>query len=193
MNESTPFVNYYGILQVDPACDAKTLEDAYRYLAKTYHPDHVETADVTKFNEVIEAYRAIRTPEQRAEYDLQFTQRTGYIFPSDRDALSDDKAALSDANERAKVLMLLYRKRRENALEAGVAPYLIQEALNSSDELMEFHLWYLKAKGFIEMTEQGIYAITIDGIDHVASISRTAMKERLLIAGSGEDRTSSEP
>jgi curved DNA-binding protein len=56
--------------------------------------------------------------------------------------------------------------------------------LNCSDEHFEFHTWYLKAKGFIEITEQGTLAITIQGVDHVIDISRTNMMEKLLIAQS---------
>jgi curved DNA-binding protein len=80
--------------------------------------------------------------------------------------------------------MMLYRRRRENALDAGVSDYLIQEQLNCTPEVFEFHRWYLKSKGFIETTEQGTLAITVDGIDHVMSTSRTAKVEKLLIGQS---------
>ena len=43
MIDARPFVDYYAILRVHPECDAKTLETAYRDLAKIYHPDHPET------------------------------------------------------------------------------------------------------------------------------------------------------
>ncbi|MEO6153006.1 MAG: hypothetical protein ABIT09_10835 [Croceibacterium sp.] len=62
----------------------------------------------------------------------------------------------------------------------------MQEALNCSDEHFDFHVWYLKAKGFIETTEQGTLAITIQGVDHVISMSRTNKAEKLRIAQSGE-------
>ena len=63
MNEEQPFVDYYRILQVSPNCDSKILEAAYRHLAKIYHPDHPETADVARFKEVVEAYRMLRNPK----------------------------------------------------------------------------------------------------------------------------------
>jgi curved DNA-binding protein len=58
MSEARSFVDYYAILRVHPECDHRTLEIAYRNLAKIYHPDHPETADIDMFNAVIEAYRA---------------------------------------------------------------------------------------------------------------------------------------
>jgi curved DNA-binding protein len=187
MNESKPFIDYYNILQVNPNCDAKILETAYRYLAKMYHPDHAETADVTKFNEVIEAYRILRNPDQRAEYDVVYaanTKEERFDFPSYNEADVDQTSALNDANVHARILLFLYKRRREHAQDAGVAGFYVQEMLNCSEEHFDFHVWYLKAKDFIEITEQGALAITIQGVDHVISMSRNTMTEKLLIAQS---------
>jgi curved DNA-binding protein len=184
MTDGHTFIDYYEILQVSPDCDGKVLETAYRQLAKTYHPDHTETADVTKFNEVIEAYRILRNPEQRAKYDVQYTNNTGFEFSPNGELNGDERAALSDADAHAKILMFLYRRRREHAQDAGVGRYFVQEMLDCSDENFDFHIWYLKAKGFIETTEQGTLAITIEGVDHVISMSRTTMAEKKLIAQS---------
>jgi curved DNA-binding protein len=59
--------------------------------------------------------------------------------------------------------------------------------LNCSDDTFEFHKWYLKEKGFIVVTEHGTLAITIEGIDHVISISRSTRAEKLLIAKSSPE------
>jgi curved DNA-binding protein len=78
-----------------------------------------------------------------------------------------------------------YTKKEENVLRTpGVAAFFLQEMLNCSDEHFEFHQWYLKEKGFIAVTEQGTLAITIKGVDHVISMSRTTTGEKLLIAQS---------
>lgn len=183
MAEGQPFVDYYKILQVSPDCDARGLETAYRFLAKMYHPDHAETADVSKFNEVVEAYKALRNPDQRAQYDVLYTDITGYRFYADDEA-NGEKTAYDDADAHSKTLLFLYKKRRENAQDAGVGRYFIQKMLGCSDEHFEFHLWYLKAKRLIEITEQGKLAITIEGVDHVISLSQRMMKEKLLIGQS---------
>jgi curved DNA-binding protein len=82
--------------------------------------------------------------------------------------------------------MYLYKKRREDAKNAGVVGFYLQQMLNCSDEHFEFHKWYLKEKGFIVLTEHGTLAITIQGVDHVISLSRTAKAEKLLLSmGSG--------
>jgi curved DNA-binding protein len=185
MNTDQPFVDYYHILQVSPNCDAKKLETAYRRLAKAYHPDHVDTADVNKFNDVMEAYKILRNPELRHEYDTLYKahSNTEHLESPFLDNITvEEKNALTDAEAHEKILLTLYKKRRENAQNPGVLAFYIKESLNCSDEIFEFHAWYLKAKGFIERTEQNELAITVEGIDHVISVSRTSIEAKLLIA-----------
>ena len=189
MSDGQPFVDYYDILQVNPNCDAKILEAAYHYLAKMHHPDHTGTPDITKFNEVIEAYRVLRDPDKRAEYDLLYganDRHEGFAFPSGNEGEIDEKDALDDAQDHARILLFLYKRRREHAQNAGVAGFYVQEMLNCPDDRFEFHVWYLKAKGFIVISEQGTLAITVEGVDHVLSMSRTTRAEKLLIAQSSD-------
>ena len=184
------FVDYYDILQVSPDCDAKTLESAYHALAKTYHPDHTGSEETTRFNEVTAAYRILRNAEKRAEYDTlyaSYNQKQWYEHRSDNDVGIDEKAAVSDADDHARILMYLYKQRRENAQNAGVVGFYLQELIQCSDEHFDFHKWYLKEKGFISITEHGTLAITIQGVEHVINMSRTTAKEKLLIAKPSED------
>ena len=185
MTGEQPFVDYYDVLQVDPGCDDKTLEAAYHDLAKLHHPDHSGAEDTTRFNEVTQAYRALRSPEKRAEYDrlhVKFGRQSSYRHTSNDDLNIEEKGALNDADDHSRILVYLYRKRRVDPNNAGVVPFYIQQILQCSDEHFEFHKWYLKEKGFIVTTEQGTIAITIQGVDHVISMSRTAEEQRLLTA-----------
>jgi curved DNA-binding protein len=183
MADGQPFIDYYDILGVSQTSDSKTLEAAYRRLAKKYHPDRTDTADTTKFSEVIAAFRVLRNADQRAEYDAlrALNVREELRFSSDNGHEVDQNAALNDGDDHVKILMFLYKKRREDAQNAGVIGFYLQNMLNCSDEHFEFHKWYLKEKGFIAITEQGTLAITIQGVDHVIAMSRTTKAEKLLI------------
>lgn len=176
----------YTVLQVYPDCSAKGLEAAYRHLAKMYHPDHPETADADRFNAVIEAYRVLRDPEHRARYDLEhgFNQIAAEDGAAALDPDSASSPALSDADAHAKILAFLYQRRREHAQSPGVMGFYIQDMLQCGDDSFEFHAWYLKAKGFIEATENGTLAITIAGVDHVIAASQTKRAEKLRIGQS---------
>lgn len=187
MPDEQDFIDYYAVLRIDPTCSTRALEAAYHHWAKLYHPDHTATADADKFNDVVQAYRALRNPEERAAYDKLHAAHTGrgaWSMPDGFEIEAQEQAALDDAEAQTRILLHLYRRRRENALEPGESHFMLQEMLNCSDQHFEFHRWYLKAKGLIETTEQGTMAITIEGIDHVIAASRTTKVEKLLIAQS---------
>jgi curved DNA-binding protein len=184
---ASTFIDYYSVLQVRPNCDAKALEAAYHHLAKAHHPDHTGDVDTTIFNEITEAYRNLRNPGRRAKYDLQYANIHGReaFEPSTSSPLEvDERTALNDAEAHAKILMFLYKKRREQAQNAGVPAFYLQELVSSSDEHFGFHQWYLKEKGFVTITEQGTLAITIQGIDHVIATSKSTDAAKLLLAQS---------
>ncbi len=63
--------DYYEILGVDKNADDAALKQAYRSLAKKYHPDlHPGDAEAEqKFKEVNEAYGVLSDSEKRAQYD----------------------------------------------------------------------------------------------------------------------------
>lgn len=185
MDNGRVFVDYYAILRVHPECDQRTLEIAYRNLAKTYHPDHPETADIEMFSAVVEAYRALKDSGKRLAYDVQYSAHTGFIFSADDAILAEERIALSDADVHAETLLYLYKRRREQPLEPGVGQYELQRMLDCSNEAFDFHAWYLKAKGLIETTDAGTLAITIAGVDHVIASSRATAQEKLRITQFG--------
>lgn len=180
------FVDYYDLLQVQPDCDMRTLEVVYHHLAKQHHPDHTANADVARFQQVLEAYRVLKDPDRRAEYDEIYYANLGERPPQtagEATAGINSKTAVSDAEAHEKILLYLYKNRREDANNAGVVEWLLKEMLDCQDDLFEFHIWYLKSKGFLELTERGTLAITIAGVDHVIEHSRAEMAEELFLTG----------
>ena len=65
------FKDYYKILGVNRDADQKAIRQAYRKLARQYHPD-VNPNDKTaeeKFKEINEANEVLSDPEKRQKYD----------------------------------------------------------------------------------------------------------------------------
>ncbi len=62
--------DYYEVLGVPRTADAEQLQEAYRRLARTYHPDVNKDPEAEeRFKEINEAYRVLSDPGTRARYD----------------------------------------------------------------------------------------------------------------------------
>lgn len=63
--------DYYEILGVPKDADEAAIRQAYKKLARKYHPDRNpgDKASEERFKEVAEAYAVLGTPQKRAEYD----------------------------------------------------------------------------------------------------------------------------
>ena len=63
--------DFYSILGVDREATVKDIKDAYRRLARRYHPD-VNRGDKgaeMKFKQINEAYHVLSEPRTRKDYD----------------------------------------------------------------------------------------------------------------------------
>lgn len=64
------FKDYYETLGVKRDASQDEIKNAYRKLARKYHPDVSKEANAeTRFKEIGEAYKALKDPESRASYD----------------------------------------------------------------------------------------------------------------------------
>lgn len=65
------FVDYYKILGIDKLASPKDVKNAYRKLARKYHPDlNPNNADAkTSFQQINEANEVLSDPEKRKKYD----------------------------------------------------------------------------------------------------------------------------
>ena len=175
------FVDYYELLQLNPNADTETVERIFRHLAKKFHPDNNLSADTERFQQIVEAHKTLSDPEIRAGYDVKYqdywNRKWGVAAEaSDRAAFGDDQLT------RERLLSLLYVQRRRNMSDPGMGEIEIARLLHSPAELVEFHLWYLKAKGWVERLETGHLAITAAGVDQVEQSRLMLSPDHLLEA-----------
>ena len=71
VNKEMPQKDYYKILGVSRNADPKGIRDAFRKLAKKYHPDKAGPEGKDLFQDVQEAYEVLSDPEKRSSYDRQ--------------------------------------------------------------------------------------------------------------------------
>lgn len=158
--------DWYDVLQVSPSAEKETILRVFRHLAKRYHPDNTDSGNAERFNLLIEAFRVLSDPEERARYDTcheQERERRWRIFDQTR---SDDDV-YGDRRVRAAVLQLLYTSRRNDPDNPGLGSVHIENILGCPETHLKFHLWYLKENGWIQRLENGMIAITAAGVDRV--------------------------
>lgn len=68
----TTLKNYYSTLQVNPTSTAAEIKQAYRRLAKIFHPDsQTQSADHDRIIQINAAYEVLSDPQKRQSYDRQ--------------------------------------------------------------------------------------------------------------------------
>ena len=63
-------MTYYDVLELSATCTQRDIKQAYRRLAKKYHPDTNKSKKTTHFQLLSEAYQVLSIPEKRIAYDL---------------------------------------------------------------------------------------------------------------------------
>ena len=176
---NVPVSDYYEDLQISPNADKEMIERVFRILAKRYHPDNTETGDAEKFNVLYKAYQVLSDPEKRAAFDAKYEELRASKWKIVEEA-SQSEGFENDERIRQGVLSLLYVARRQDALNPGMGIMEFEKLLGCPQHHMEFHIWYLKEKNRIRLTDTGEYAITADGVDKMAENDMLLRKDRLL-------------
>ena len=177
------FIDYYELLQLSSNADTDTIERVFRHLAKKFHPDNKESADPGRFQMVVEAYKTLSDPEIRAGYDVAYQDYWNHKWRLAAEA-RDVTSSGDDREIRESLLSILYIQRRRDMKRPGVGEYEMARLLCKPIELVEFHVWYLKAKGWVERTDSGGLAISALGVDQVENSQVRLGKDRLLTADS---------
>jgi curved DNA-binding protein CbpA len=165
----TVFIDYYEALEISPNANADTVERVFRFLAQRYHPDHPLTGNSSRFSEIVKAYEILKNPEKRAQYDVRYKNYSDNNTRLAEEA--NDKDSLeSDFLLQEKLLSILYVKLRRNIQDPGIGNLQLERLAACPREHIEFHLWYLKEKGWITRLENGLLAITVNGVDKISQL-----------------------
>jgi hypothetical protein len=179
MMKKDSYLDYYEALQISPNADQETIERCYRLLAKKYHPDNPVTGNNEKFRAISSANEVLSDPERRASYDVKYDELRKEklkIFSK----ISPSQGVENDKKVRHAILSTLYVDRRRNPTDAGVGSFQLEQLLGWPEKMLEFHIWFLKEKGWIQRVDTGGYAITASGVEVVEENGLILGEDRLL-------------
>jgi len=186
-----PLEDYYEALQVSPNADTETIARVFRHLAKRYHPDNPASGDAARFELLARAHRVLCDPEKRASYDARHRESWNRQWKI-ADEARDGGGFAEDRRVRHRLLSLFYVKRRRDLRSPGLGNLEMTRLLDCPPELLDFHVWYLREKGWLVRLETGQFAITADGVDQVEQNTLDVSPDRLLEAGAPQDGAAEE-
>ena len=158
--------DYYEALQLSPKADLETINRVYRMMAARFHPDNVESGDPERFLLLSEAHRVLSNPESRARYDSARQSETPRPLPLfQARAFVDENEG--EGNRRLGILCLLYAQRRRSHDHPSITLLELEELMAIPREYLEFTLWYLKEKKYVEVSQGADFCLTASGADFV--------------------------
>ena len=164
MTDQDSFIDFYEVLQISPTAEGETIRRVYRLLALRYHPDNKESGNPREFELVFAAYRTLSDPEKRAAFDAKYQ-----VHRKLRWKIFDQEGALTsreiEMRQRDGILSIMYAKRLQENRAPGVTMRELESLLSCAREHLEFSLWYLRERGYIQSGDSGMYWITVAGID----------------------------
>jgi curved DNA-binding protein CbpA len=174
--EST--TDYYEVLQVSSNADPETIHRVYRLLAQRFHPDNRETGDADRFLALTEAYGILSEPEKRARYDVvherQRQERWRLVSTG---APAENEFEMEQA-ARLTVLEVLYTKRRLEPSSPGIHLLELEELIGRPREHLQFTIWFLAQKKFLERDDASRLVLTADGAEHLEQHYRTVVQQQ---------------
>lgn len=163
MSTDQTTANYYETLEASCNASFDTIERTFRYLAKRFHPDSSENGDPQRFSQIVEAYETLRDPDKRAEYDAQLEMQNNTQSAAVREA----GHASTDTADRHRLLTLFYAQRRKDFKNPGIGISTLELQMGIPMEVLEFHIWFFRQKGWIDREESGTLSITASGVDKI--------------------------
>lgn len=179
---------FYDLLQVTSTAHPTIIRYAYRFLAGIYHPDNAETGNAEVFRQISEAFKTLSDGGRRAAYDAHL----GPLLKKEQDAAAAAAAATpggkglgslphiektsfsyNEIELRLAILQLLLQARKKRVQTGGCSAKTLMDVLGVDMGEMEFALWYLREKGYIERAE-ALFMITVIGVDYIVdSLTKT--------------------
>jgi curved DNA-binding protein CbpA len=183
------FIDHYEVLEISQNASFETIERVFRYLAKRFHPDSSESGDIKKFSAIVEAYEVLSDPAARANFDNEYDEETVKTI----EIVEGAGSVGDDTADRHKLLSLFYAQRRRSTKEPGMGITTVESMMGIPVEVLEFHLWFFREKGWIQREEGGTISITASGVEKLENSTEAQAARNLKRITAGDSRVEHDP
>jgi curved DNA-binding protein CbpA len=173
--------DYYETMQINANAEPETIHRVYRLLAQRFHPDNKDTGNAARFRELTEAYEVLSDPTRRAQYDAvhqHFWRERWKIV----DGSGGDVDVRTEQIARLTLLELLYTRRRTEPRQPSMSMLDIEALIGLPREHLEFSIWYLTQKKFVQRGDDSGLTITADGVEYLENNMDGIAQTKLLRA-----------
>lgn len=178
-------IDYYEVLQVSPNAQGETIHRVYRHLAQRLHPDNLDTGNQAEFHLLQEAYQVLSDPERRAQYDVRYERLRQDRWRLVATGADSENDFAFEQRFRLTVLELLYTRRRIQPDEPMLFPADVETMTGRPREHLDFTLWFLVQKRYIQKDDMSRLLITADGVEYLEQNYKTNLQKRLPDAREG--------
>jgi Ca-activated chloride channel family protein len=149
--------DYYAILGIPPDADERTIKQAYRQLARRFHPDtRTEAGSTERFLEVQAAYELLLDPLQRNAYD-HWRQQQGLDRPLPLSLRVTPSHNVLPCLSETQILYVLVEISPSSEIESNRIPLNLALVLDRSTSMKGARLQQIKeaARAIVDQLEPG--------------------------------------
>jgi DNA primase len=95
-------------------------------------------------------------------------QQAPVVAPSSAQAAAQESpefCAETTQRQRREILAMFYKRRRDDAKNPGIAIGGLEQKVEFSYEVLEFHLWFMQQREWLLRLESGMFTITYAGVE----------------------------
>ena len=168
--DDTTKVDHYTVLQVSTTAEPGTIDSAYDFLSRRYHPSSPATANPLIYNRLVEAYQVLSDPLKRTAYESErsLNKNGAAVAKGERNRVTITKI-------RNEMLELLYWRRVESPYKPVITIHEFETILKLPKDQMEFNLWFLRDKGLIARNDNACFVITAEGVAAAEKLASEAV------------------
>ena len=164
-NESSDF---YELLQISPNAEPETVHRVYRLLAQRWHPDNHVPDTLPTFAPFSRRTKSSVTRRSARSTDVGYLERRQARWPLVLTEERPDNDFDMEEMVRLMILGVLYRTRRAEPQKPGIFILDLEALTGTPREHLEFTMWYLLQKHFVQRTDNSFMAITAEGVTTIS-------------------------